>query len=754
MSQTNEIAEQVKELTEKIDYEPQHKAQNERHYLDRAILHLRQDKFSEALEDATKLIDFEPENETYYSIRGFIHKQLSKYDEAIQDYTKSLEINPKEISVYFDRGLCYTLTEQYTKAIDDFSEVIKLDPEKAKAYYYRGLCENTENHEEAINDFTKAIELDLENAEFYMQRGNTYLQIKNYKKALEDFSKAIEIDNGNINTLLDRILKEISIELIPEINGYDTQESELPAELKPFLINSYDTIIDKYPKIPDGFLHRGIYFIATGQYRNAEDDFSKYIKLNDKNCFVYFLRGICRDKLNEQHKDFHQAQRDMVRIKEQLKEYPLITHTLDYSEFLKFVGLNASIEIMLQSLKTFFDIDLSKDKMELAKYLDKLSFEEKEPPEDIKNSIIEIFSNYPKFETSLSYILKRDGKDIFYINAKLSFLKKTASQFMAQDIWWQYSALEYDDINGLHGLFSQKEINHQFNFTQMYVHLSEALQRQFVEEKAKAIIEERNRIIKNQAHDIKNILSSIISPLMYLQRRIHKPQIEQALKQVDVLSKMVNSTSLSYSGSPEDFFYDAQNNAKGISLREMIVTSVESSLANIVEDIDYYAIFREQYFPDDAIREKALAEYRELQEIPTSERFAALQKFSQKYMCKLEIDFGGSDSLVLGDKKSSGVKLLALFNELIFNAIKYSAFVNENKRFVSICCTNDDKNVYLKIKNSYSGDSEIKTTGTGNLIVDNLIAVMKGKVYRDKTEDSQFITKIEFANFWKGGNSG
>lgn len=266
--------------------------------------------------------------------------------------------------------------------------------------------------------------------------------------------------------------------------------------------------------------------------------------------------------------------------------------------------------------------------------------------------------------------------------------------------------------------------------------------------------EERKRIIRNQAHDIKNILSSIISPLMYLQRRIHKPQIEQALKQVDVLSKMVNATSLSYSGSPEDFFYDAKNNEKGISLKDMILISVESSLANIVEDIDYYAIFREQYFPDDAIREKALAEYRDLQAIPTDERFTALQKFSQKYMCRLEIDFGNSDTFVLGDEKSSGVKMLALFNELIFNAIKYSAFVNENKRFVSICCVNDDKNVYLKVKNSYAGDSETKTTGTGNLIVDNLIDVMQGKVTRDGSKDNCFITEIRFSNFWKGGKSG
>ena len=782
MSQTNKIATKINELTEEMALEPQNVPINALRYIRRAILNFQERKFSNAINDCTKAIELNPKEADAYWCRGLSNMQIPNNVKAINDFTKAIEINPKDIRSYLKRGSCYIKTKEYTKAINDFSEVVKCEPTNANAYYWLGICyETKENYEEAIKNYTKSIELDPEDSDLYLQRGYTFLYLNNYSKALNDFTRAIELDDRNINKLLDGQLKEISIKLLPAINDYDRAIEFPEEELECFLKSSYDTIIEKFPNVADGYLHRGTYFMANGQYNHAIEDFNGYIKLNHRNNYAYFLRGICYHALQEVDKaneDFYKAIlpinnssthpllneksnlnlitnnktiKNLQLIKEQLGNYPLINHTFDYSIFLGFVGQNSSIEIMLKSLEIFFDAKLNEE-ISFAIYLDELNFEENRLPENLQNVLNRIFYNYPEFENSLDHVLNRDGKEIFMINTKLSFLRDFARRCLKDDIWWHFD-LEYDEEHGLHGLSSQEEINQQFNFTQTYIHLSESLQRQFVEEKAKVVIEERNRIIKNQAHDIKNILSSIISPLMYLQRRIHKPQIEQALKQVDVLSKMVNATSLSYSGSPEDFFYDAQDNDKGINLKDMMITSLESSVGNIVEDIAYYSSFREQYFPDD-LREEVLAEYRELQAIPSSERLTALKKFIEKYMCKLKIDFGKSDTFVLGDKKSSGVKMLALFNELIFNAIKYAAFVDKNKRFVSICFVNDDKNVYLKVKNSYAGHSEIKTTGTGILIIDNLIEVMQGKVSRVRTEDSHFITEIEFANFWKGGNSG
>lgn len=622
-------------------------------------------------------------------------------------------------------------------------------------------------------ELAKKIDLQEQIALYPVELFDLCLEQKAYKTAIDILVKASELDKKNIKKFLEGPLKEISIELIPEINGYDTQEPEVPAELKSFLINSYDTIIDKYPNISDAYLYRGVYFMATCKMQSAIEDFTEYLKLNPANKFVYFLRGFCNDQQESVENDFRKAiisktnlsdkllfhdneiSANIKLIKDQLEKYPLITHTLDYSEFLKFVGLNASIEIMLQSLNIFFDIDLSKDKMELAKYLDKLSFEEKEPPEDIKNSIIEIFSYYPKFETSLSYILKRDGKDIFYINAKVSFLKEIAYQFIAQDIWWQYSALEYDDINGLHGLFSQKEINHQFNFTRLYVHLNEALQRQFVEvverkeqEKSKARVDERNKIMADLSHHIKNLISTVIDPLENLhEEQIVKPQvIQNALRGANLVREIVNAMNLSFKGSTQDFFYDARyhKTADATDLQSIIIESLKHSISNMF-DGKYFGNFMRNYFPSKTIFLEAKSQWTRLSQ---SDELQELLPFLKKNFFKIDIALDHADKLVLGNEKGSAMKLLILFQELILNAVKYSAFVNKEKRFVRIKFTRNDKQVSIKVENRFKANVKTKTSGIGHVIIENFAKLLNTKPTFPGNRDT-YAVEIQFVNFWE-----
>lgn len=269
---------------------------------------------------------------------------------------------------------------------------------------------------------------------------------------------------------------------------------------------------------------------------------------------------------------------------------------------------------------------------------------------------------------------------------------------------------------------------------------------------ALAKIDERDRIIQSQAHDIKNIISTIINPLMILKRTTKNPQIDRALKQAEVLSKMVNAVSLSYSGSEKDFYYDAKHNSEGMSLKDMITSSVEASIGNIMQIVKYYKPFWEQYFPEYDLYEKALTKYTRLHEETDNKSFGLLIKFLSKYMFDIVIEFGDSEALIIGDKKGSDVKLLTLFNEIIFNAIKYTAFVKKEDRVVSIKF-NSSEFISLEVENSFSGDTEVKLVGIGNLIIDNIINIMKGKVTRSKL-NNRFITKIQFPNFWEEKNNG
>jgi len=94
-----------------------------------------------------------------------IFKQ-KKYEEAIEEYTKVLEfdVDNKKFNslILANRALCYQKLKKYTEALRDSNQSIKLNP-----YYARG----------------------------YVKRGNVYMELKMFDDAKADFQKAKELDS-------------------------------------------------------------------------------------------------------------------------------------------------------------------------------------------------------------------------------------------------------------------------------------------------------------------------------------------------------------------------------------------------------------------------------------------------------------------------------------------------------------------------------------------------------------------------------
>lgn len=88
-----------------------------------------------------------------------------KYEEAIEEYTKVLEFDPKNKKfnslILANRALCYQKLNKNTEALRDSNQSIKLNP-----YYARG----------------------------YVKRGNVYMELKMFDDAKADFQKAKELD--------------------------------------------------------------------------------------------------------------------------------------------------------------------------------------------------------------------------------------------------------------------------------------------------------------------------------------------------------------------------------------------------------------------------------------------------------------------------------------------------------------------------------------------------------------------------------
>ena len=417
-----------------------------------------------------------------------------------------------------------------------------------------------------------------------------------------------------------------------------------------------------------------------------------------------------------------------------------------------FIGIYSSIEIMVESFQVFFNINLQ-DVKAVARYLDKLSFEDSAVPNYIENSISEIFFYYPKFENSLDDVLKRDGQDIFYINAKLSILEYFASQFMSKDIWWHYD-IEYDEKEGPLGLFHSKDINEQFNIAHTYIYLSKELQGQLIKvnerkekEKAQARIDERNKVIADLSHSIKNLISTVIDPLENLkEEKFVKPAvIQNALRGANLVREIVNAMNLSFKGSIEDFYHDARNNTdKGrMDMQSIIIESLIYSICNMF-DGKYFSNFVRKYFPSKSIFKEAKSEWTRISQ---SNEIQKITTYLQKYFLKIDLSIVDTANYVMGNEKGSAIKLLILFQEIISNAVKYSAFVNQERRFLRIVFDCDPEQISLKVENRYQEKVKTKTSGIGHVIVENFARLLNTKPVIKK-EGGIYSVEIRFVNFW------
>jgi len=665
---------------------------------------------------------------------------------------------------------------------------INLNPEDPSGDYKQGLLRRLlEEYNDAITFYSKAIELDPDNPGLYSSRGEAYWQIKEYEKSLQDYKKTLEFDNLDVNKFFEGPFDEISRMILPAVkDNYTRVIIASEKDLESFLEASCKKIINWFPQIPSGYLHLGIYYLAKNNYTDAIDNLTKYIALATDNNFGFFLRGICHSKIGQKeaaNDDFlkvTESTTDLASgqvcedtfqygnaddnkiiinlnlIKNQLGDSTLLNNTSDYSKFLGFVGKKHSICIMLKSLDIFFGphkFQINNDMITLAKYLDGARFEEIGVSNALNKLTSEIFSYYPNF-TSLSDVLHRDSEPIFCINAKLSLLKYVASDFIPVDIDWTAEDHITDKERGLLGLIDQKTLNQQYNFTYAFIHLTEELQRESTEiikrkeqEKAQARVDERNKIIADLSHSIKNLISTVIDPLENLkQEKIVKPAvIRNALRGANLVREIVNAMNLSFKGSIEDFYYDARNNTgKGkMDLESIINASLIYSIGNMF-DGKYFSNFVRNYFPTKSIFEEAKSRWTQISQ---SNGVQEIMGFLQKYFFEIDLAVVDGTKHVMGNEKGSAIKLLILFQELILNAVKHSAFVSKEQRFIHIKFDYDPNKMSIRIENRYKEKAKAKTSGIGHVIVENFAKLLNTEPITKKDSDI-YSVEIKFENFW------
>ena len=175
-----------------------------------------------------------------------IFKQ-KKYEEAIEEYTKILEFDPSNKKfnslILANRALCYQKLNKNVEALRDSNQSIKLNPFYARGYIKRGnVYMELKMFDDARADFQKAKDLDpnVSGVEGYLNDANK----KAESARKRDYYAILGIDKNADEKEIKRAYKKMAMKYHPDRNS-ESEESKKMAEKKFIDVNdAYSVLSD------------------------------------------------------------------------------------------------------------------------------------------------------------------------------------------------------------------------------------------------------------------------------------------------------------------------------------------------------------------------------------------------------------------------------------------------------------------------------------------------------------------------------
>ncbi|MDD3147727.1 MAG: tetratricopeptide repeat protein [Candidatus Riflebacteria bacterium] len=210
-------------------------------HLDRSISLAMTGKYGQAIEEARKAIEIDPDFSQAYNKVGDYNLKLGKIDEATEAYRKAIAIDPASQNSHFDLGCSLALKGDYDEAMAELKSALALDPSKTEIYGHIGriflamgqvddavanlrtaLADHPEEvmtvftlacalqikgeHEQAnrlflqvINRYTELTRVKSRFAEGHYYIGRSLFLMGQSAKAVEHLEKAVEFDTEAID---------------------------------------------------------------------------------------------------------------------------------------------------------------------------------------------------------------------------------------------------------------------------------------------------------------------------------------------------------------------------------------------------------------------------------------------------------------------------------------------------------------------------------------------------------------------------
>ena len=196
--------------------------------------------------DTTDLLNKVSTIESVKNKGNEIFKQ-KKYEEAIEEYTKILEFDPNNKKfnslILANRALCYQKLNKNVEALRDSNQSIKLNPFYARGYIKRGnVYMELKMFDDARADFQKAKDLDpnVTGVEAYLSSANQQAE----KARKRDYYAILGVDKNADEREIKKAYKKMAMKYHPDRNS-ESEESKKMAEKKFIDVNdAYNVLSD------------------------------------------------------------------------------------------------------------------------------------------------------------------------------------------------------------------------------------------------------------------------------------------------------------------------------------------------------------------------------------------------------------------------------------------------------------------------------------------------------------------------------
>lgn len=253
-----------------------------------------------------------------YYRRGAAFASRREYDQALSALTRACELAPDKAEYFYERGMVYWQMKQSAPAMADLDQALKLKTDDLRAHIARAeLLLQRGDKDLAVTDLDAADAIAPKESDERFQIAHAYERAGRLAPALAQLT--LWIDSHTQDARLPYALNSRC--WIRALGG-----TELKLALKD--CNAAREHADKtsafYSKLLDS---RGLVLLRLGDYKNSIADYDASIKLNPRDAWSLYGRGI--DKLRTQQskagdEDIAQAKAIWPQVAEEFKQRGIV----------------------------------------------------------------------------------------------------------------------------------------------------------------------------------------------------------------------------------------------------------------------------------------------------------------------------------------------------------------------------------------------------------------------------------------------